>query len=139
MFHCYFHVFITANRRFLFSAWFAYLALKSYKAEDNPVKKSLFLKLGLFYFPWVFGNPFVFFLTLILDPWVRDITIAAVELILTLAGYSFLGFLLWPSRVPLHSLSAQSHHLLSSSTSHVHSAFALPAVSLLFALCYRLF
>lgn len=83
---------------FVFSAWFALLVWRSYKAEDNPVKKSLFFKLGLFYFPWVFGNPFVFFLTLILDPWVRDITIASVELILTLAGYSYLGFLLWPSR-----------------------------------------
>jgi len=83
---------------FLWTGWFVVIIYTSWKTEVNPVKKSLFQKLALIYFPWFFGLPFITMLQFAIDPWVREKIIASIRLLIATAGYSFLSYLLWPTR-----------------------------------------
>jgi len=83
---------------FLWCLWFGWNVLSSYKAESNPPKKKLYVLLALIYIPWFFGTPFVTLLQFALDPWVRDKVIYIFGILISTIGYSFLAFLLWPSR-----------------------------------------
>lgn len=83
---------------FVWSLWFAKVIYSSWRHEENPVKKSLFFKLAIVYFPWFFGLPFITFLKFALDPWVREKTVQSISLLISTAAYTFLAWLLWPSR-----------------------------------------
>jgi len=83
---------------FIWSFWFAATIYTSWSKEDNPVKKGLFNKLAVIYFPWIFGLPFITVMQFALDPWVREKVVASLSLLLSTAGYSFLSYLLWPTR-----------------------------------------
>lgn len=83
---------------FMWCFWFGYVVYHSWKAETNPPKKKLFLLLAVMYFPWFFGLPFLTLLQLALDPWVRDKVTLIFEILISTVGYTFLSFLLWPTR-----------------------------------------
>lgn len=83
---------------FIWAFWFARVIYLSWRHEENPVKKNLFFKIGVVYFPWFFGLPFITFLQFALDPWVREKTVNSISLLISTAGYTFLAYLLWPTR-----------------------------------------
>merc|ERR1712130_26836 len=82
----------------MLTMWFVRTIYMSWRSEDNPVKKSLFKKLAIIYFPWFFGLPFITLLQFALSPWVREKVIDSVSLLISTAGYTFLSYLLWPTR-----------------------------------------
>jgi len=83
---------------FLFGGWFVYTIYNSWKGEDNPVKKALYLKLGVLYTPWFLALPLVVFCTLALDPWVQDKTTTDMEVTFNTMAYFVFAWFLWPSR-----------------------------------------
>jgi len=83
---------------FIWCFWFVHTLFRSYKEEENPPKKKLYALIGLIYYPWFFGLPFITVLQFALDPWVREKFVDMFSIIISTIGYSFLAFLLWPSR-----------------------------------------
>lgn len=83
----------------VFVIWFIYeIFFQSYKTEDNPHKKSMYLKIGLLFLPWFVLPPLVSFATFALDPWVRDRVIQFFTVGITTLAYAIVVFLFWPSR-----------------------------------------
>jgi hypothetical protein len=72
--------------------------LDSYRSELNPSKKSLYLKLGLSFTPWLFLVPLTNLLVMQLDPWVRAKTVEGMTITIASISYFILAFLLWHSR-----------------------------------------
>jgi len=93
-----FMFYVTLVLWFIWCFVFVYVIYSSWSTEDNPVKKDLFTKIGLLYFPWFFGLPFITLLQFALSPWIRAKVIATMTLLISTAGYCFLAFLLWPTR-----------------------------------------
>jgi hypothetical protein len=83
---------------FLLAAWFISRTFFAWRGEDNPVKKTLYGRMGLLYGIWFLGLPTVFTFSLLLDPWVREKIVVGVDISITLIGYIAGAFLLWPSR-----------------------------------------
>jgi len=83
---------------FLLAAWFIARCFFAWRAEDNPVKKRLFGRMGIVYGIWFLGLPTVVTFSLLLDPWVREKIVVSFDIVITLIGYICGAFLLWPSR-----------------------------------------
>lgn len=83
----------------LFGLIFVYsIFLKRYRTELNPYKKTLYLRLGLIFSPWMLLPPIASLLSLLIDPWARDRVVTAFTLSITILAYSIMAFLFWPSR-----------------------------------------
>jgi len=88
---------------FLFACFFSFTVFKSWKKEDNPVKRMLFLQLGVVFTLWFFLYPTLNLVDLSRNSdrgWVTSSAKVMNEstLCVSMAGYAFLSFLLWPSR-----------------------------------------
>lgn len=82
-----------------FSAWFAVeIFWFSYRPETNAAKRSLYLKLGLLFLPWLLLPVLVSFAVFALDPWVRIRIVSVFQVGITWLAYAVLAFLFWPSR-----------------------------------------
>lgn len=82
-----------------FTAWFAVeIFWFSYRPEINPAKRSLYLKLGLLFLPWLILPVLVSFAVFALDPWVRVRIVSLFQVGITWLAYAVLAFLFWPSR-----------------------------------------
>lgn len=82
-----------------FTAWFAVEIFGySYRLEDNPAKRSMYLKLGLLFLPWLLLPVLVSFAVFALDPWVRIRIVRMFQVGITWLAYAALAFLFWPSR-----------------------------------------
>ena len=83
----------------VFVVWFTLeIFFYSYRGEDNPHKKSMYLKIGLLFLPWFLLPPLVSFASFALDPWVRDRIIQLFTVGITTLAYAAIVFLFWPSR-----------------------------------------
>jgi len=82
-----------------FASWFTYaIFFDSYRHEENPHKKSMYLKLGVLFSPWFILPAVVSFLVFAMDPWARDRAIAIFNLCISTGAYIVLIFLFWHSR-----------------------------------------
>jgi len=88
---------------FLFGGFFSITVFQSWKKEENPVKRRLYLQLGIVFSIWMFIYPILSLVNLSNNgdrDWVtkeQKVT-SETTLILSMIGYVFLSFLLWPSR-----------------------------------------
>lgn len=83
----------------VFACWFSgQIFAVSYKNEDNPAKKSMYLRLGLLFTPWFFMPALAALVVFALDPWARERIVAILTVCVTSVAYSVLVFLFWPSR-----------------------------------------
>jgi len=83
---------------FFWAIYFTFAICISYRAEENPVKKTLYRNLALIYGIWLFGLPTVSVLSVLVDPWVRDLVLETASIVVSTWAYGFLMFLLWPTR-----------------------------------------
>lgn len=88
---------------FLFAVYFSYTVLTSWKKEENPVKRKLFLQLAVVFTIWMFLYPTLSFINLARNSdtgWAatKQKVTSETTLCLSMLGYMFLSFLLWPSR-----------------------------------------
>lgn len=88
---------------FLFAVYFTYTVLTSWKKEENPVKRKLFLQLAVVFTIWMFLYPTLSFINLARNSdtgWAaaKQKVTSETTLCLSMLGYMFLSFLLWPSR-----------------------------------------
>lgn len=82
-----------------FAGWFSFTIFGvSYRKEDNPAKKKMYLALGLLFTPWFFLPPLTAFAVFAVDPWARERVVAFLTVSITTAAYAVLAFLFWPSR-----------------------------------------
>lgn len=72
--------------------------ISSYRRENNPSKKSMFLKLCLIFGVWFLLLPIVNLGVFYFDPWVREKIVATFSVGVTTIAYAILVFLFWPSR-----------------------------------------
>lgn len=82
----------------LFGLLFWFRGINSYRAEDNPVKKSFFLKLTIIFFVWIIGPAAIYILTFALDPWVRVKAVICAEVIITSLGLAVMAHFTWFTR-----------------------------------------
>jgi len=83
---------------FLFAAWFVFTIFKSYRAERNPAKKSLYAKIGVIYTPWFLALPLISVMATALDNWVRDKYVDGAAELADSGAYLAMAVLLWHSR-----------------------------------------
>jgi hypothetical protein len=88
---------------FIFAGFFTFSVFSSWKKEDNPVKRALYFQLGIVFTIWFFGFPIISFVDLaqINDQgWItsRMKVVEQTDMCISLIGYLFLSFLLWPTR-----------------------------------------
>lgn len=85
-----------------FAAFFVYSVTKSFRQEDNPVKRTLYRNLGIIFIPWFCLYPLVTFLILAGSPGFDDLSREPASQfaggVSSCLGYVFLSFLMWPSR-----------------------------------------
>ena len=82
----------------LLGIYFVFMLVVSYVNEIIPPKKKLYLRLSLLFTPWMLGPPLVAVGVLLLDDWVRQKIVQALQVAITFVAYAILSFLLWPSR-----------------------------------------
>jgi len=83
---------------FFLALWFLWTSFWNWKREDNPVKKMLYLRLGILYGVWFIALPISRTVSLLVDPWVREKIVVSVAICFSTLAYSVMAFLLWPSR-----------------------------------------
>jgi len=83
---------------FLYALWFFITVVYNWKKEDNPVKKSLFARLGILYGLWFVALPTAVAISYLQDPWVRDKIVISVAICFSTVAHTVMAFLLWPSR-----------------------------------------
>ena len=71
---------------------------KQYRREDNPAKRSMYLRLGVLFLPWMALPPLVSLAVFALDPWVRERIVQMFTVGISTLAYAVLVFLFWPSR-----------------------------------------
>jgi len=82
-----------------FAGWFVVeIVFFSYRKEENPHKKSLFLRLALLYVPWMLLYLATLFSSFALDPWVRERVHHVFTVGLAFLAQAALVFLFSPSR-----------------------------------------
>jgi len=82
--------------------WYAVTIFMSYRQEDDPMKKSFYLKLGILYTMWFAALPILVVIGIALDPWVREKVVRSMNLTLTTVAYTILAYLLWPTRAEIY-------------------------------------
>jgi len=82
--------------------WFAVTIYFSYSAEEDVMKKSFYMRLGLSYTIWFGALPFLVIIGIALDPWVREKIVTSLTLTVTTIAYTILAYLLWPSRAEVY-------------------------------------
>jgi len=83
---------------FLFALWFLITIIYNWKKEDNPVKRTLFCRLGVLYGQWLIALPTAVVISYLQDPWVRDKIVVSVAICFSTVAHVVMSFLLWPSR-----------------------------------------
>jgi len=78
--------------------WFFITIGLTWRAEDNPHKRDLFLKLWILYSLWFAVLPVIVVVGLRLDPWWCEKIVETFSLSVTTIAFFVMGFLLWPSR-----------------------------------------
>jgi len=83
---------------FIFALWFFINISYNWKKEDNPVKKTLFARLGVLYGLWFVALPISVAVSYVQQPWLRDKIVVSVAICISTVAYAAMSFLLWPSR-----------------------------------------
>jgi len=81
-----------------FAIYFIVSCVKSFRSEDNPVKKALYRNIGFLYSLWFCGLPVLVFIGFALDPWAREKTVLTLQLLFSTLAYFVMSFLTWHSR-----------------------------------------
>jgi len=81
-----------------FGAFFVLSIYNSYKSERNTKKKDLYLKLAVFYGPWMISLPVSIILTIAVAPWDRELAVTIFHSIVTFLANTIMIYLVWPSR-----------------------------------------
>jgi len=77
--------------------WFITIFL-TWRQEDDPHKRGLYLKLWVLYTLWFAVLPVIVVVGLRLDPWWCEKIVKTFSLSVTTIAFFSMGFLLWPSR-----------------------------------------
>jgi len=83
---------------FLFALWFGITISYNWKKEDNPVKRGLFLRLGILYGLWLVALPISVAISYDQPPWVREKIVVSVAICFSVVAHTVMGFFLWPTR-----------------------------------------
>jgi hypothetical protein len=102
---------------FIFALWFFVTCIYNWKKEDNPVKKTLFCRLGVLYGLWFVGLPTAVAVSYMQDPWVRDKIVVSVAICISTVAHTVMAFLLWPSRAEDY-FSVDKPNVQSSALQH---------------------
>jgi len=78
--------------------WFFITIFLTWRHEDDPHKRSLYLKLLLLYTLWFAVLPMIVVVGLKLEPWWCEKIVKTFSLSVTTIALFSMGFLLWPSR-----------------------------------------
>jgi len=78
--------------------YFVYQVYQQHKDQDNPVKRSLYLRLGFLFGPWFLGLPLLVLLSHVLEDWTRARVIESISLVISTLAYFAMTWLLWHSR-----------------------------------------
>lgn len=89
--------FLVVALGFVFAFWYAFTAYMTMVAENNPVKRSFMMRIGILFFIYLLSIPTVAFLSFLVDPWIREIVISAFNITFTTVGVCVLLGLLWHS------------------------------------------
>jgi len=82
---------------FLYALWFLITCLYNWKKEDNPVKKTLFGRLGCLYGLWFVGLPIAVAVSLSQPNWVRDKIVIDTAICISTVAHTVMAVLLWPT------------------------------------------
>jgi hypothetical protein len=82
--------------------WYFITIAFTWKAEDEPHKRRLYLKLWVLYTCWFSVLPVIVVVGLRLDPWWCEKIVATFSLSVTTIAFFIMGFFLWPSRAELY-------------------------------------
>merc|ERR1719333_565479 len=84
--------------RGLATLYFAYELINTYRKEDQEEKRRFYIIFGVIYFIWFISLPVSVIIATTLAEWYRDRVVVAIDLTITPLAYSFLAYLLWPTR-----------------------------------------
>jgi len=83
---------------FVFALWFIITAVHTIRTERNKDKQGILIVFSLFISVYIISLPFVSFLSIALDAWVRERVVAMYSTSVTFAAVVYLGALLWHTR-----------------------------------------
>ena len=108
-----------------FAVWYLIqIFFYSYRGEDNPHKRSMFLKLGVIFGLWFLLPPLAQFAAFALDPWARDRVIAVFTVGISTLAYMILVGLFWHSRAEDAFSIATPDVMAGSRINTVHEGYA---------------
>lgn len=81
----------------LIALWFASTVLRSYLREYKAHRRMLYKRLGIAYTLWFLADPAIVLVSQLVDPWVREQIVEAVNMATGIAAYAGMCYLLQPA------------------------------------------